>query len=183
MNWWSWEAARDRARALALSGLVATLLVSVAVACAEKAGNIVVVNDNPAIVVQRHAIDDLYVPDMTWGGVVGHDPDSGCLYLRMAGAAGPHTALVWPVGSRPRLVDGVRGVEVPGHGLVWEGDTIVVMAGAFDPPFWKEFLAQEGETEDLSQFEGFATAMARCGEPELALVIAEIRESRSAVRG
>jgi hypothetical protein len=50
--------------------------------------------------------------------------------------------VIWPAGSTPILEDGRRGVDVPGVGSVFEGDTIRAAGGAVDATNWPE-IGQE----------------------------------------
>jgi hypothetical protein len=99
--------------------LVTALLISAALLTATACGDrkdIEMVGDDPRVFVQTSKLQAY--PDMSHGGTLEYSPADKCLYFRTGQG---RVAVVWPPGTRPVLEDGVRGVDVPGVGVILEG--------------------------------------------------------------
>lgn len=72
-------------------------------------------------------------PGMTVSGRLVYVEDSKSLVVRGTRADEEFTACaIWPKGVEPVVSDKRHGVEVPGFGAIFEGDTIVAAGN-----FWK----------------------------------------------
>jgi hypothetical protein len=78
------------------------------------------VGDDPRIFV--YASDEQAPLGLGAGLVVGYDPGSQCLYVY--DRRGDPLLPIWPRHSKPVRLDTARGVQIPGQGLVTEGDMI-----------------------------------------------------------
>jgi hypothetical protein len=67
-------------------------------------------------------------------GTLRYDTETKCLTLSPIPSGRPH-ALVWPKETRPTLINGLRGVDVPSVGSIREGDQMTAVGGT---EFWKD---------------------------------------------
>ncbi|MER5648328.1 hypothetical protein [Streptosporangium sp. NPDC002524] len=112
------------------AGLVIASLLAV-VSCADSsAPKVRVEGTDPIIIV--HSYEGSH--DALISGNLAYDAKSKCLRVGDDRSATP----VWPENTRPVLVDGRRGVELPGIGTALEGDKVEGGGGGStwrkDPP-------------------------------------------------
>lgn len=73
--------------------------------------------------------------DMEIVGTLEYDTTTGCLLLMTQEPTGGEflTLPAWPDGTRPVMEDGRAGVDVPGVGVILDGDEVDGGAGGVDP--------------------------------------------------
>ncbi len=97
-----------------------------------------VVEDDPVIMV--HDGQNLAIADTTTGGELQFDATTGCLYLHNPHATeATRIGPLWPPGTEPVLVDGKRGVDLPGAGVITEGDHASLHGAPDDPELYSEW--------------------------------------------
>lgn len=103
---------------------VALVGLGVGSGCSDSDGDVVVVEDGDYRIFVNQG-EQLGGPDMAVGGELVYSSERHCFHVLMDGV---QWAIVWPDGSRSATQSGSRAVEVPGFGVVAEGDTISVRA-------------------------------------------------------
>jgi hypothetical protein len=155
-----------------LDATAAVVLVLVLGACGagdDRRGSslvITVVEGDPRIIVANASGGF----DIRYSGTVNYHPDNRCLYVEEDSQT--NYGAVWPVGARPlRTADGRRGVDVPGVGIIAEGDWL--SARGYGAPLG---LTDSDRPPVVSAQDRPMLACVAPGEP--ALVVVEIVELR-----
>ncbi|MER7132392.1 hypothetical protein [Streptosporangium saharense] len=101
-------------------------LLSALVACANLSGpKLAVVGTDPVILVHRSTGSQ----EALLFGKLAYEAKSRCMRVNAADGGRQTATPVWPSGTRPVLVEGRRGVEVPGAGTFLEGDRVEAKGG------------------------------------------------------
>lgn len=91
---------------------------------------LLVVDGDPTIFVH----DLSYMPHMILRGRLSYRAGSRCLGVEVDRGAGRRVTAtpIWPLGVRPLVADGRRGVSVPGFGSVLDGDEVIASGDVWD---------------------------------------------------
>jgi hypothetical protein len=125
-------------------GVVAVLVVVTAISTVawqaysgERSGEVRAIGDDPRVFVYQgsaHSLVQLGTPMP-----VEYDRETRCLFV--IDRQGDRVLPVWPRGTRPVVQDGLRGVRIPGIGVVTDGDELtggdVVFGDFHDPESWE----------------------------------------------
>ncbi|MGW0592782.1 hypothetical protein [Streptosporangium sp. NPDC002607] len=106
-------------------GVVIALLFALMACTNSSAPKVTITGTDPLIIVQRFT----GAHEALLSGTLTYEAGSKCLRIGPAGGGGQSATPVWPSDTRPVLIGGKRGVDVPDVGTILEGDGVKAKGG------------------------------------------------------